>query len=108
MQPNLYCGMDCFMSRFWKPDWATCSNLYEACGYLAEVDVCMQGETLFKTVIEVSGGGGSGGSSGGGTEALVRSSLQDFMQRLPEPFNMVEVRSSLHSTPGPNGDSMPA
>ena len=51
----------------------------------------VQGETLFKTVIEVSGGGGSGGSSGGGTEALVRSSLQDFMARLPEPFNMVEV-----------------
>ncbi|KAJ9515913.1 hypothetical protein QJQ45_016901, partial [Haematococcus lacustris] len=48
------------------------------------------GETLFKTVQEVTGGAASGGAGSGG-ESSVRQNLQWFMEKLPEPFNMVEV-----------------
>ncbi|CAD7704939.1 unnamed protein product [Ostreobium quekettii] len=51
-----------------------------------------EGETLFRTLIDVSGGG-SGGGGGGSGESTVRSSLEAFMERLPEPFVMVEVES---------------
>ena len=51
------------------------------------------GETLFRTVSEVSGGSGGGG--GGGSESAVRSALNDYLERLPEPFNMVEVEARI-------------
>eukprot|EP00891_Asterochloris_glomerata_P001316 jgi/Astpho2/1316/Aster-06188 len=51
-----------------------------------------QGETLFRTVIEVTGGGGSGGG-GGSSEAAVRAALEDYKARLPEEINMVEVEA---------------
>lgn len=55
----------------------------------------LQGETLFRTVIEVAGGGGGGGGGGGNTEAAVRTALDDYMARLPELLNMVEVHHFL-------------
>ena len=55
----------------------------------------LQGETLFRTVIEVAGGGGGGGGGGGNTEAAVRTALDDYMARLPELLNMVEVHQFL-------------
>ncbi len=42
-------------------------------------------------MIEVTGGGGAAGASGGSSEAAVRTALEDYMARLPEPLNMVEV-----------------
>ncbi|KAI8464229.1 MAG: flagellar alpha dynein [Monoraphidium minutum] len=49
------------------------------------------GETLFRTLADVSGGigGASGGAASG--EAAVRTSLKDYSERLPAPFNLVEV-----------------
>ncbi len=49
------------------------------------------GETLFKTVVEVTGGGGGSGGGGGGSEGAVRQALESYKERLPEAFNMVEV-----------------
>lgn len=49
------------------------------------------GETLFRTVIDVSGGGGGGGGAVGGGEGAIRTSLQSYAEKLPEPFNMVEI-----------------
>ena len=43
-------------------------------------------------MIEVTGGGGAAGGSSGSSEAAVRTALEDYMARLPEPLNMVEVR----------------
>ncbi len=48
------------------------------------------GETLFRTVIEVSGGGGGGGGGGSG-ESAIRSALESYAAKLPEPFNMIEI-----------------
>ena len=66
---------------------ATCSHA--ACPFYALPG--LQGETLFRTVIEVTGGGGGGGG-GGSSEAAVRAALEDYKARLPEEINMVEVR----------------
>ena len=52
----------------------------------------LQGETLFRTVIEVTGGGGAAGGSSGSSEAAVRTALEDYMARLPEPLNIIEVQ----------------
>ena len=49
-------------------------------------------------MIEVTGGGGAAGASGGSSEAAVRIALEDYMARLPEPLNMVEVMP----LPGPS------
>ena len=57
----------------------------------------LQGETLFRTVIEVTGGGGGGGG-GGSSEAAVRAALEDYKARLPEEINMVEVRHACLAT----------
>ena len=43
-------------------------------------------------MIEVTGGGGAAGGSSGSSEAAVRTALEDYMARLPEPLNMVEVQ----------------
>ena len=48
-------------------------------------------------MIEVTGGGGAAGATGGSSEAAVRIALEDYMARLPEPLNMVEVMT----LPGP-------
>jgi hypothetical protein len=56
-----------------------------------DLSAAVQGETLFRTVIEVTGGGTGGGGGGGSTEAAVRGALESYMTRLPEPLNMVEV-----------------
>ena len=50
-----------------------------------------EGETLFRTMFNVSGGGGGG--SGGAGEDRVRSELERCMAALPEPFNMVEIEA---------------
>ncbi|KAK9817742.1 hypothetical protein WJX72_001478 [[Myrmecia] bisecta] len=52
-----------------------------------------QGETLFRTVIEVTGGGAAGGGGSGGGEAAIRAALEDYKARLPEPFIMVEIEA---------------
>ncbi len=51
----------------------------------------MQGETLFRTVVEVTGGSSAGGGGGGGAESAVRASLEKYLERLPPLINMVEV-----------------
>ncbi|MEW5298846.1 MAG: hypothetical protein WDW36_001923 [Sanguina aurantia] len=51
------------------------------------------GETLFRTVTEVSGGGGGGTAAGGGGEGAVRSALIGYAERLPDPFNMIEIEA---------------
>lgn len=63
--------------------------------HICQLNVAWQGETLFRTVIEVTGGGGGGGGGGGNTEAAVRIALDDYMARLPELLNIIEVRSQL-------------
>ena len=42
-------------------------------------------------MIEVTGGGTGGGGSGGNSEAAVRTALDDYMTRLPELLNLIEV-----------------
>jgi dynein heavy chain len=53
-----------------------------------------QGEILFKTVTEVSGGG-SGGGGGGGAEDRIRSAVEDFLATIPESFNMIEIEANI-------------
>lgn len=48
-----------------------------------------EGETLFKTVFNVSGGGG--GATGGGSEDRVRTALNTFIETLPVPFIIIEI-----------------
>lgn len=50
-------------------------------------------------MIEVTGGGGAAGGSSGSSEAAVRTALEDYMARLPEPLNMVEVTQPILSSP---------
>jgi dynein heavy chain, axonemal len=52
-----------------------------------------EGETLFKTMFNVSGGGGLSG--GGGGEDRARTALVGFMESLPEQFNLVEIESRI-------------
>ena len=52
-----------------------------------------EGDTLFRTIQEVAGGGGGGASGGESKESVVRSGLADFLERLPETFNMVEIEA---------------
>lgn len=49
-----------------------------------------QGEILFRTVMEVTGGGGGGGGGGGKD---VRPTLEKYLGSLPEELNMVEIES---------------
>jgi dynein heavy chain len=49
------------------------------------------GETLFKTITEVSGGSAGAVAGGGSGEGAVRTALQDYLARLPEPFVMLDV-----------------
>eukprot|EP00878_Enallax_costatus_P012531 GHUV01013087.1.p1 GENE.GHUV01013087.1~~GHUV01013087.1.p1 ORF type:complete len:2750 (+),score=1040.15 GHUV01013087.1:633-8882(+) len=53
------------------------------------------GETLFKTITLVSGGGAGSSGGGGAGEAAVRSALKDYMERLPEPFVMLEIEQRI-------------
>eukprot|EP00879_Flechtneria_rotunda_P021343 GHRR01022494.1.p1 GENE.GHRR01022494.1~~GHRR01022494.1.p1 ORF type:complete len:925 (+),score=321.59 GHRR01022494.1:1101-3875(+) len=53
------------------------------------------GETLFRTITEVSGGGtGASGSNSAG-EAAVRSALKEYLERLPELFVMLDIESRI-------------
>lgn len=52
-------------------------------GYLTNL-----GETLFQTILSVSGASASGGSSESGAKNLIA----EFLNRLPPSFNMVEVQ----------------
>ena len=47
-----------------------------------------QGDGLFRTILEVSGGGGGDGAGAGGD---VRSAVESMQARLPEAFNMIEI-----------------
>jgi len=74
------------------------SNIHSTMNSTNTYALFLQGETLFRTVIEVTGGGGAAGASGGSSEAAVRTALEDYMAHLPEPLNMVEVMP----LPGPS------
>ena len=50
-----------------------------------------EGETLFRTMFNVSGGGGGSGGAAGGDR--VRSELERFMAELPEQFNMIDIEA---------------
>eukprot|EP00884_Botryococcus_braunii_P010094 jgi/Botrbrau1/19086/Bobra.0077s0003.2 len=52
-----------------------------------------QGETMFRTIVEIRGRGGGAGGGSVGAESAVRESLTSFLNRLPTPFNMIEVES---------------
>jgi len=49
-----------------------------------------QGDGLFTTILEVTGGGGGDGVASN-TEQLVRDSVESMQSRLPQPFNMIEI-----------------
>lgn len=46
-----------------------------------------QSETLFSTILSVSGGG----SGGGGADDKVKMIIRTFLETLPQDFNMFEV-----------------
>ena len=47
---------------------------------------------LFDTIMTLSGGGGGGGG-GAGMEAAVATMVEEYLEKLPENFNMFEIRS---------------
>jgi dynein heavy chain len=51
------------------------------------------GETLFKTITEVSGGATGAAAGGGAGEAAVRAALQDYLERLPQPFVVLDIEA---------------
>ena len=51
------------------------------------------GETLFSTITDVSGSGSGASGGGGGGEAMVRAALKEYMERLPEPFILVDIEA---------------
>lgn len=51
-------------------------------GYLTTL-----GETLFSTILSVSGGGGGGGSG----ESAVKGIIAAFLKELPANFNMIDI-----------------
>ena len=57
-------------------------------GYLTNL-----GETLFFTILACSGGSGGGG--GAKKEDIVGEMLTGFLERLPEPFNMIELNAKV-------------
>ena len=57
-------------------------------GYLTNL-----GETLFFTILQCSGGSGGGG--GKKKEDVVGEMLSQFLERLPEPFNMIELNAKV-------------
>ena len=46
------------------------------------------GETLFSTILSVSGGGGGGGSG----ESAVKGIIAAFLKELPTNFNMIDIQ----------------
>ena len=52
-----------------------------------------EGEILFKTIGDVSGGGGSSGGSGDDMESIVRQGVERMYDFCPEPFNIIEIES---------------
>jgi dynein heavy chain len=51
--------------------------------------------SLFTSLIEI--GGGSGGSTGQSKEAVIEKMVQDFLERLPEDFNLFDIKSRIGS-----------
>uniref|UniRef100_A0A061RCW1 Flagellar alpha dynein n=1 Tax=Tetraselmis sp. GSL018 TaxID=582737 RepID=A0A061RCW1_9CHLO len=51
-----------------------------------------QGEQLFRTVIEVSGGGDGAGAAGG-TSSNIRTTLEQYLDNLPQELNLVEIEA---------------
>lgn len=55
-----------------------------------------EGETLFRTVVDVSGGGGSGSSSSGNDhQSNIRTRLGSYMESLPPSLNLIEIEAGL-------------
>lgn len=53
-----------------------------------------EGELLFGTILDVTGGAASGGSGGGlKKDDVVRKGVTSMLETLPEPFNMVDIES---------------
>ena len=60
-----------------------------------------EGETLFRTVVDVSGGAGGGGTGSAGSgdvQGGIRSQLTSFMESLPPPLNLIEIEASVKET----------
>lgn len=53
-----------------------------------------EGEILFKTIGDISGGSG-GGSSGDSMESIVRKGVESMIDSCPEPFNMIDIESRI-------------
>ena len=53
-------------------------------GYLTQ-----QGETLFSTILQCSGGSGGGGAKG--KDAIVKGMIDRFLDQLPQPFIMLDL-----------------
>jgi len=53
--------------------------------------------TLFSTIMTLqgAGGGGGGGSGGASMEKVVAGLVEDYSERLPEDFNMFEIRANI-------------
>jgi len=54
-----------------------------------------QAATLFESIITLSGGGGGGGGGGASKESKASDMLTHIKDRLPEPFQMLDVRARL-------------
>eukprot|EP00742_Colponemidia_sp_Colp-10_P026906 GILJ01033111.1.p1 GENE.GILJ01033111.1~~GILJ01033111.1.p1 ORF type:complete len:344 (-),score=47.18 GILJ01033111.1:90-1091(-) len=50
-----------------------------------------QGSNVFKTILDLQGGGGSRADGGKSKEDVVALSVQNFLKRLPDNFNMITL-----------------
>ena len=50
---------------------------------------------LFGTIMTLQGAGGGGGGGGASMESVVAGLVDDYQERLPEDFNMFEIRSRI-------------
>jgi dynein heavy chain len=53
-----------------------------------------EGEILFKTIGDISGGGGGAGG-GDSMESIVRKGVEAMLDTCPEPFNMIDIESRI-------------
>lgn len=63
-----------------------------------------QGETLFGTILDVQGGSGGGG---GAKEEGVTAIINDFLTKIPEQFNIMEIQGKLSEGKGKEREKTP-
>lgn len=51
-----------------------------------------KGESLFDTILSISGGSGGAGASG---DEITKELIDKFLKELPENFNMLDVQSKI-------------